>query len=50
MGVEISEDPEVDAAIPGWYIECWACYLVFFYPEPTAEEIARPRAAPEGNP
>ena len=42
-GVEISEDADVLDAIPGWYLECWACYLVFVYPSPTPEEIANYR-------
>jgi hypothetical protein len=49
-GVEISSDPDVLSAIPGWYMECWACWLVLFYPRPTDEEMAQfrhPRARAE---
>src|SRR3974390_1980012 len=38
-GVEISTDRDVLASIPGWYMECWACWLVLFYRSPTSEEI-----------
>ena len=40
-GVEISEDPEVLSAIPGWYLECWACWLVLLYRTPTDDERRR---------
>jgi hypothetical protein len=39
-GVEISEDEAVLTKIPGWYLECWACWLVYPLPRPTAEQIA----------
>ncbi len=39
-GVEISCELGVLKAIPGWYLECWACYLIFVYPSPTPQEKA----------
>jgi hypothetical protein len=43
-GVKISSDPAVLDAIPGWYLECWARWLVLFYPTPTVEQIEDFRA------
>ena len=38
-GVEISTDNDVLAAIPGWHLECWACWLVYPQRSPTPEQV-----------
>lgn len=38
-GVDISNDPEVLAAIPGWYLVCEGCYLIYPKWLPTVDEV-----------
>jgi hypothetical protein len=39
-GVDISADCEVLAAIPGWYLESEACYLIYPKRLPSIDEVA----------
>jgi hypothetical protein len=38
-GVEISYDRDVAAAIPGWYLDCGACWLVLVHPVPDLSSV-----------